>query len=77
MVRKPLLLATHDNQPQLDSRYRTKPTQLLQTRTMRLGKNWQTVTYNTAIGAITGHLATIFVQNGPPRTFIGSIMVGF
>lgn len=37
----------------------------------------QSATYNAATGAITGYTAPIFVQIGPPRTFLGSIVIGF
>lgn len=37
----------------------------------------QAPTFNAATGAITGYTAPIFVQIGPPRTFLGSFVIGF
>jgi len=37
----------------------------------------QSPTYNAATGAITGYSSPIFVQMGPPRTFMGSFVIGF
>jgi len=37
----------------------------------------QSATFNSTTGAITGYSSPIFVQIGPPRTFLGSIVIGF